>query len=437
MDGIKTGIRDFLSTFGGRVGAMLLAIVSQVILARVLGPSGRGSLYVCQVFQSILALVFAVGCDVAAVFYVSSRRFSLSEGVTYTLLNGTVSSLLAVVAGWLLISSGLEYFTKATPAEFKLSLLLLPITLFSLVFHNLLTAVGRFGFFGIVTLLRAAVQVICTILFVWWAGWGVSGGIWATIAAYGAGLLVSVGVLFFVDHARLIRPNIRQAGKMFIYGLRYYFGKLSNVANMQVGSIVLGFMASAAEIGYFSVAFRLLKQIESIPQALATILFPRVAAARDGKPELIARVARVTMAFCGGVLILIAIFAHTLIVGLYDIDYAPAVPLLRILCMAIAIRCLGKLLAPYLIGTDRPGFASIAVGSGAIINVGLILILLPVIGISGAAWGMTGSYLVSTIILLTGFCYFSKLSFAEIFTYHREDFTDLTMMARKIIGKLK
>ncbi|MEA1928498.1 MAG: oligosaccharide flippase family protein [Candidatus Auribacterota bacterium] len=434
---MKTGIRDFLSTFGGRVGAMLLAIISQIILARVLGPSGRGSLYVCQVFQSILALVFAVGCDVAAVYFVSSRRFSLSEGVTYTLLNGTVSSILAIIAGWLLISSELEYFTKATPAEFKLSLLFLPITLFSLVFHNLLTAVGRFGFFGIVTLLRAAVQVICTLIFVWWAGWGVSGGIWATIAAYGTGLLVSLCVLFFIDHTRLVRPEIKKAGKMFFYGLRYYFGKLSNIANMQVGSIVLGFLATESEIGYFSVAFRLLKQVESISQTLATILFPRVAAARDGKRELIARVVRATLAFCGGALFLIAVFARPLIVGLYDIDYAPAVPLLRILCLAIGLRCLGKLLAPYLIGTDHPGFASIAVGAGAIINVGLIFILLPVIGISGAAWGVTGSYLISTVILLVGFCYFSKLSLAEIFTYHREDFTDLTMMAHKIIGKFK
>jgi len=425
MEGINTGIRDFLAIFGGRVGAMFLAIISQVILARVLGPAGRGSLYVCQVFQSVLALVFAVGCDVAAVYFVSSRRFSLSEGVTYTLLNGCISSTAAIITGWFLLSSGLEYFTKATTNEFQLALLLIPITIFRQVFQGLLTSVGRFGFFGMITLVQVLVQLICTIIFVWWAGWGVSGGIWATIAASGVGLLMSVTVLFYFDGARLIRPRLRKAGNMFYYGFRYYFGKISNVANMQVGSIVLGFLAGKADIGYFSIAYRLVKQVEFIPQALATILFPRVSSSRDGKQELIARTVRVSMVICGGILLLLAIFSRPIITLLFDKNFIPAIAPLRILCLGIAIRTLGKVLAPYFIGTNRPGFASFSVFIGTIVNISLIILLLPLLGITGAAWGMTGSYLISTGIFLWGFCKFSDMSIQKLFTFHSKDFADL------------
>ncbi|HPJ71129.1 MAG TPA: oligosaccharide flippase family protein, partial [bacterium] len=357
---MRKGLRDFLATFGGRIGAMFLGILSQVILARVLGPAGRGSLYICQVYQSTLALIFAVGCDTAAVYYVSSRRYSLSEGVTYTLVNGSISSLLAVGAGWLMIYSGLEFFDKASPADFRISLLLVPITLFSMVFHTLLTAVGRFGAFGTLVVIRSLVQVVATILLVQLAGWGVSGGLWATIAAYASALAGALYILFGRERARLVKPCLPRALEMFSYGARYYLGKLSNTANMQIGPIIIGFLAkSEAELGYFSVAHRLLKQIESIPEALVTTLLPRVAEAADGRKHLVAQTARVTLVVCGGILLAIALLANPLISILYGSEFAPAVPPLQILCLGIGIRCLGKVVVPYLVGTNHPGFASL------------------------------------------------------------------------------
>jgi len=433
---LTRGSRDFFSTFGGQVGAILVALLTQAMLARALEPSGRGSLYICQVFQSTLAIIFAVGCDTAALYYVSSRRFSLSEGITYTLVNGTVSSILAVIAGWLLISCNFEIFAKASEAEFRLALFLVPITLFSLVFQGLLTAVGRYGAFGAATLLRAVSLVVLVFLLVWLGGWGVAGSLWANIIAYLVSLLFSLHVLVNREGARLVKPRLDKIATMWSYGARYYLGKLSNTANLQIGPILLGFLVSKEQLGFFSIAYRLLDQVESIPHALATLLLPRVSLSVHGRKELVARIARLALAVCGFILALLAVFAVPLVRIVFSDQFLPAVPVVRILCLAAAFRTLTKVYAPYLLGRDHPGFTSLAMGAGGAGNLLLILLLVPAFGVAGAAAGMAIGYLISTCILIFGFCRFSGLSLRDAFTWTWDDFRELKHLSRALgIGR--
>jgi len=437
MKNLTPGTRDFFSTFGGQVGAISIALITQAMLARALEPSGRGSLYVCQVFQATLAMIFAVGCDTAALYYVSSRKFSISEGITYTLLNGSISSILAMTAGWFLISSKLAFFSKATELEFRLSLLLVPLTIFSLVFQGLLTAVGRYGAFGTATLTRALVLVVAVFGLVWVGELGVVGSIWANILAYLASLLFSVYVLVFREKATLVKPRLSNVKTMLSYGLRYYFGKLSNTANLQIGPILLGFLVPKQELGFFSIAYRLLDQIQSIPHALATILLPRVSSSKHGRTELVARLARVALTVCGLILLSIAALATPLVRFLFTDQFIPAVPVIRILCLASAFRILTKIFAPYLLGINHPGFTSLAMGTGGVGNIILILALVPGLGIVGAAGGLAGGYLLSTSMLVLGFCHFSGLSFRETFTWKKSDFREVRNLWETIGVRLR
>lgn len=148
------GLRDFSAAFVARVGAMVLAIGTQSCLAWFLGTAGRGSYAVCLIYATLLGLVFGLGFDIASIYFVSSKRFTLSEGITYGLISGGMSSALAVAAGLILMQFPLAFFGKASPTAFHLALATIPVLLLSMAFRGLLTSMGLFGWFAIVSLLH-------------------------------------------------------------------------------------------------------------------------------------------------------------------------------------------------------------------------------------------------------------------------------------------
>jgi len=126
-------------TLGGRVGALFAGLATQSLLAWILGANGRGSLAVCLSFAAVLAVVFTVGCDISATFFVASKKLTLSEGVSCALVYAATCSVVAMTVGWLLMQLPVSFFAKASPEAFMLALLFIPASLFRQVFHQMLT----------------------------------------------------------------------------------------------------------------------------------------------------------------------------------------------------------------------------------------------------------------------------------------------------------
>jgi O-antigen/teichoic acid export membrane protein len=428
---MRSGIRDFGVTLGGHTGRICIGLLTQSILAWTLGPADRGSLAICLVYSSILFIVFAVSCDISAVYFVSSGRFSLSEGIIYTLIYGISASLAAIVIGWYLIALPLAFFNQASRANFRLSLFFIPVLLLAYVLPRLLTAIHQFKLYSMLAILRSVFQLIFTVLFVLILKWGVKGALMASIINGAAIVLIVLVIFRWKFDLRLVKPTGKKFLSMFIFGLRYYPGKLSNQLNLEIAPIMLAFFATRTEIGWFAIAARLTQLVEMIPETMTTVLFPRVAGDREGRSRLVARAARVIGIICGLILILLAVLADPIVTVFFSPAFLPAVPFIRILALGLIVRCMCKVLVPYLIGIDHPGHASFAVIAGVTTNLGLIWLLLPRIGVIGAPWGMTASYFVSSAVLLASFSHYSGLSVRQIFSYSRADWIELEKMVSR------
>ncbi len=431
------GVNDFGVTIGGKVGKVLPGILTQSLLAWNLGPAGRGSLAICLVYSSLLVIIFSMASDTAAVYFVSSRRFSISEGVIYTIFYGAIASMAAMAAGWFAIGLPLAFFQQAAPEEFKLALLLVPATLFGVDLPRLFTAVFKFRIFAGLVLAHSFLQLIFTVLFVWILRGSVRGALWASI--WSAGIVVVISLVLFRRECglRWVRPTASNLGAMLKYGLRYYLAKISNMMNLQVGPIILAFFATRAEIGWFAVAARLTNLVEMIPDSMTAVLIPRAAGHQEGRSRLVARASRIVGVVCGVILIALAVVAQPLIRLVFSPEFLPAVPFIRIIALGLIIRCMSKVTISYLLGTDHPGVGAVAVAAGVSVNLAAMWYLLPRVGVIGAPWGMTISYLVSSAIILGSFSRLSGLSLKEIFTFRRSDWSEMGKLADRLAGKYR
>ncbi|MFO7891948.1 MAG: oligosaccharide flippase family protein [bacterium] len=428
---MASGLRNFNSVLISKILMLILALGTQIILARFLGPEGRGSYAVCIMLAGLLNIIFIPACDVAIVYFVSSGRMNLSEGLIYAFIYGIIGSAVAISAGFILIQFPLTIFEKADLSSFYLAYISIPFSLFALVFSRLLTATGDFLWFSFSTILIRLLQLLLVLFLIGVFSLGVKGALFAVIISAMITILFSLVILNRKYDLRFVKPQMGKLVNMIHYGLRYYIGKISNLANVKIGTIILSFFATRAQIGFFDIAVQLGTKTMLIPDALITVLTPKVAKYKESTKDLVAMCSRLTGIISFFMLLVLTVFANQIVITLFSSEFLLVVPLLRVIAIGVLIRSISKVFVPYLLGTDHPGIISIGVSLGTIINLVLLWVLLPVIGLIAGGLAITAGYIVSSAIIIVAFKNVSRLGFKEIFKVKRSDFSFLRLVTKK------
>lgn len=422
---MASGVRDVNLTLGSKIAVLVLALGTQSCLAWTLGAAGYGSYAVAMLFLVILSLVFMIGCETAGVYFVASKKMTLSAGLIHTSIMIGIGSVAAIVAGLVVLELPLSFVPKASWWAFRLALLGIPITAFTGVFTKMLTSIGKFYWFAVVSVIHSTTQLLLVFLFVGLLSWGVEGALLALLAAGMVSALVAANLFCRRNKLNWVRPSPRVLWEMFHYGLRYYAGKLSNAANLRLGTLVLALFASKSEIGLFAVAASLPSKVWMIPNTLSAVLLPRVARDDAGRSALVAQCARLSGVACGTLLLILVICARPIVAMLFSPDFLPAVPLVRIIALGVFVRGLCKVFGAYLIWTNHPGLQSIAVISGAVTNLVLLWLLLPMMGLVAAAISMTAGYFVMSAIMAERFSRLSGIKKRQMCRFCRSDWNVL------------
>ena len=434
---MASGLRDAGVTLTARIVSLVIMLASQSALAWMLGASGRGSYAVCMVFAMVLRIFASVGCGVASPYFIASGRLTLSEGTSNTLVYMVLSSLVGIGVGLALTVLPLPFLAKAQWGSFVLALGMIPSLIAYEVVAQILTAIRRFTAYAVFTTVLPVLQLVLILILPGLLGWGVNGALLAVICAAALTTALILAYLRLRCALTWVRPSASQLGMMFRFGLRYYLGKLSNLANTKVGTIILAFFATSEDIGLFALAMALVGAVEMIPDTLSIVLLPRVAEDKTGRPELTAQAARLLALICGTALLVLAVLADVVIAILFPPEFAPAAILVRILCVGMVVRCASKVLVPYLIARDHPGLASLSVAAGVGVNLAVLWTLLPRIGVSASALAVTLSYLVSSTVLQIAFSHVSGMGLIATWRIRKADFAAFAPLWRRIRGGRK
>jgi O-antigen/teichoic acid export membrane protein len=112
---------------------------------------------------------------------------------------------------------------------------------------------------------------------------------------------------------------------------------------------------------------------------------------------------RVSLLLVAVAALLVVAVTDPLLALAFGPSYAGASASLRILAVAMLPLSLSRILAGDLKGRGRPGIVSIATLAGLAWTLGLDLLLIPALGIVGAAIASLVAYGVSAVILLAAF----------------------------------
>ena len=196
--------------------------------------------------------------------------------------------------------------------------------------------------------------------------------------------------------ADLIRP-------LSAYGAAQIAALTPAALNAQLDQLVLSQTVPSADLGRYAIAVSLTLLPVPFVSAIGNVAFPRLAS--QGKvTDTTHRLQRLAVLGSGGLaaamLIPLAAVAYWLVPLVFGAEYRGAVPLLWILTPGAIFLACSQVVGDLLRGRRQPGAVALAQGLAAIFTVLLLLVLLPLIGVYGAAIASTIAYGVALVAML-------------------------------------
>lgn len=393
--------RRVAGVFATRIVRFVVGFGTSFLLARVLLPEGRGQYALLVLVPGMLMALGQLGLPSAMSFFAGRGRSVADLQRLGWLLTVAISVLL--VGGAL---AALPWLTSTilepAPRDLLLvSLASLPFQFAAAFAGSTLIGRQRLRNYNLILVGQSLLMLTLVVALVGFLGMGVAGA----ITAY-ASVAVLAALATGVELARAVReesgpqPAIGLS-QVLGYGFRIYPASVTGYFSYRSDVLILSAMlGDAAAIGLYTFAVSLAELTFFVPDSVSTVFYPRVASMeRDAADALAPQVARFTVLITTlSVLLLIPAAFLAVIVILPDF-FGSIVPFL-VLMPGIVALSISKVLAGYIGGLGLPLSVAGASGANLVINIVANLLLIPPLGIAGAALASLISYSVHAALLV-------------------------------------
>lgn len=324
----------FLWKFGERCGAQAIALLVQIILARILSPSDYGTIALLLVFINILQVFVDSGLGNALIQKKEADDLDFS---TIFLFNCVLCLVL-----YALLAIAAPYIASFYHDNSLVSLIrVLGITLFISGLRNVQQAyVARkmlFRLFFISTLIALVVSAVISI------GMAYSGyGVWALVAqnliANGLGTVI---LWFMADWRPQLVFCSKRFRRLFSFGSKLMLSALLETCYNNLSQLIIGRLYTASDLAFYTQGERFpLVIVSNVNTSISSVLLPSLSQCQD-TPERVRHMLRRAMQISSFVMwplmVGLAVIADSLVPFLLTEKWLPLVPYLQVFCFSYAL----------------------------------------------------------------------------------------------------
>ncbi|MCW2706452.1 MAG: polysaccharide biosynthesis protein [Frankiales bacterium] len=191
------------------------------------------------------------------------------------------------------------------------------------------------------------------------------------------------------------RPDAALARSSLAFGAKAHVGRTLSWGSYRMDQWVVGVVGGDRMLGLYNVAVAWSEALFLLPQVLQTVLRPDlVRAGRTGAQRQTILAMRFGVLLTIPTALLVVVFAPFLCVTLLDGEFQGAVLPLRLLTIGSVGVVAIKVYGAALLAQGRPMLDTVAVAPALVVMLALDLLLVPVLGVVGAAVASSTSYLV-------------------------------------------
>jgi O-antigen/teichoic acid export membrane protein len=374
---------------------MLIAIGSglcSVVIARALGPTGRGEYAAIIAWFGISCTVGQMGLPAALCFYVAKDPQQAQDYVATSRAMMLATGMLALVAG-LLLAPALSRGNPETADGYRIAFGISIVTYVGISYTYALQPRHLLSWNVVRTIQPVLTLLILCIL--WFLKLLTLNAVLFTLAAT---LTLQLGSGYWRCRRNALAPGrarISLFRPLAGYGIAQIAALTPATLNAQLDQLVLSQIVAAPVLGRYAIAVSLTCLPIPLVAAIGNVAFPRLAAQQvvtDATRRMQHNAIVASAVIAAALLLPLAAVAYWLIPFLFGASYRGAVPLLWILTPGAAFLACGQVAGDLLRGRNYPAVVAWAQGLAAIFTVVLLIVLLPIVGVYGAAIASTVAY---------------------------------------------
>lgn len=392
-----SSIKQVLS---GEIGILATNVCTGVIMARLLGPEGRGEFTAIAMWPALAAGVLTLGITRSLTYHVARQSKGPSSVVLVGLSASFCFGLLAAALGSLAVPVWLREYPEHVVTFAQWAMLAAPPTLMMWSVCSILQGQGEFASYNRARYLPPLLILV-----------GLGGLALFDVLNPFSAALVTLGsplpilVAYLIRIVRSCRGGFsaprRSLRQLLSYGVRAYGLDVGFRLSRDIDRVILVALVSPAALGIYVVARNAAMPVARLSLAVATVLLPEASRRQTEQgTRLLGRAAwlstAMTSAAAGG----LAIVAPPLIQLLYGDQFAAAIGPFRILLVNAVVASFATILAQAFMSSDRPGVAGLELALGLVVSTLCMLYLVPAFGASGAALAILISSVVRTAFIL-------------------------------------
>ncbi|MBD2714230.1 polysaccharide biosynthesis C-terminal domain-containing protein [Microvirga sp. STR05] len=390
-------LRRIFHTFATRLSVALLSFAVVWLTARSLGAAGRGAVSLFVTDCAALLLFIGLLGGSSLIFLVPRRN---------------VWHLLVPAYGWALVvctaGTVLAGLLRPVPVSYLGHLWALAL-LQAFLSINISLLLGRKQEAAYNALNMAQVALLAGFLLLAFMGLGwreVPVYYYAAYVAYGAPLLASFGLLRRLPDRWEGGQGLRAtAAELSHHSRGAHLSNILAFANYRLSYYFVAHFVDTRAVGVLSVGVALAEAIWLIPRSAALIQYVDLVHADDKHAQLAPtlRVARLAALATAAAIAVLALLPTALLAAVFGPEFGAARPVIGWLAPGVVAVALNVTCSSYFAGLGQYRINNWATTMGLLVTVPACWLLIPKLGIVGAAMASSLSYVAATTYLLLQF----------------------------------
>ncbi len=393
-------VMHIISSSGIKAITFILAILQGIIIARYLLPEGRGEIAIYMVTFTLVFSLLNFGVRQSSSYYLPKENISLAQVVATQLLVLAISTILGsitLIVAYLIQGYSDNLFIIGT------LLLLFPLRLY-INYTNAIALSRRWIHkFNISQFLLVGIEFIGIILFIVLMGKGVQYYFLALIIAT---FITALYILWWAtnlnDYRPILNDIIPNSKKIVLKGVTYAFPLFIFGLNYSIDILILQRYVTVDQVGIYTLGVSLSTLLWQIPAIMGPIIFSYGVSTND-QMSFSKRLWKNTwklMFYLLPILIILISIMPYLIPLVYGKAFTEAYTVFIWLLFGTYLMIAFKMLNSDLAARGNPTAGLYIFSAGALLNVILNLVLIPKLGINGAALASTISYALCSILFI-------------------------------------
>jgi O-antigen/teichoic acid export membrane protein len=404
-------LRGAAGSLSLRVGSTALTFLLQILLARMLGIAGYGMYAYVLAWVQLLVPVAIFGTNRLLIRNMAFYQTESAWGLMHGQLRWAFRIVVFMSLGTGLLAGGAALLLVPAHEPVKLAALWIGFLLIPLMALNALNAGILQGFHHVVEgqlpelLVKPVLAVSVMVLFgLWLASFSIFWALGLLVAVELVTLLAGITLL-----ARRLPPAVKQAppsyqaGTWFVAALPLLLLANLHLVHGRIDLLMLEAMVSTEAVAIYAVAIKCGSLIGFTMTAVNVVLGPMFAslyAANDMHQlqHLVTRSARMLLLLTTPLVVGMVLFGES-ILAIFGAEFTAGWLALAILSVGYPFDVVMGSVGLLLIMTNHARDAATGLGVGMLLNLGLNLLLIPMLGIEGAALATAISIIVRNMIM--------------------------------------